>query len=282
MLNFVRNRRLILPYARYVLSSLASRPRRESGATIAPTLWGPMNVGNDPSITPYLLRSGSYDAPLSIALANELFDGATVLNVGANIGYFCRLEQHFTKGEIVAVEPDPATFSILQHNVELGSGHIHAFQFAAGDMDGTRDFWIDEKEGGNNSLSKENTRGDAHVISVKMKSIDRFLEEHPINPDIVVMDIQGAEVLAFKGMKRLFREHPPKTMFLEFWPFGLRRVGSDIGEFRSILRANGYRLAHVDPGSPLPDPETHWEELVRHCDTVKNGRGFCNLVAKFP
>lgn len=271
--------RIALLYVGYSLRKVLRRTSHETDLT-ADTWWGRMYVANDPSITPYLTKNGVYDAALSVAFGLSLGKNSTVMDIGANTGYFCLEAARFTHGTIIAFEPDPSNFRLLQKNMQPYGDRFQGYAYAVGDEKKDVTFWIDTQAGGNNSLSKQNTnKNDVQELHVPMIRIDDFIQDHPCQPDILLMDVQGAEVMALRGMKKMLTEHPPTILFIEIWPFGIQNLGSDTNEIRTILHEAGYRLSHLQRRSRLPDPETQWEELIAHCLTVKHGKGFCNLVA---
>jgi len=237
-----------------------------------------MALRDDEGLTPEIKRTGVYDLPLSAAVANKMKSGMNILNIGANVGYFSVLAAYYGAGKIATFEPDPGNFTLLQKNTEAYGSHVRCTHAAISNTEGTTNFWINPNLSGNNSLSESNTKEAATSLEVPMTTIDAYLHDYPMHVDMVIMDIEGAEVLALEGMRNTLRTDPPGIMFIEFWPYGIRNLDRDPSQIRTILHEYGYTLHHIAP-TAWPDPETQWEELLLSCQNTKQGKGFCNLVA---
>ena len=60
--------------------------------------------------------------------------------------------------------------------------------------------------------------------------------------DFIKMDIQGYEYHALLGMKETIKRSHPIVIFSEFWPYGLRKAGSDANEYLVLLKEMGFEL----------------------------------------
>lgn len=56
------------------------------------------------------------------------------------------------------------------------------------------------------------------------------------------MDIQGAEMQALKGMRRILAQNPQMQIICEFWPKGLALGESSAEEFLSFTTDLGYDI----------------------------------------
>ena len=53
-------------------------------------------------------------------------------------------------------------------------------------------------------------------IEIKTITLDEFCEENNILPDVVKMDVEGAELLALRGMYKIIKKCDNLKMFIEF------------------------------------------------------------------
>jgi FkbM family methyltransferase len=133
-----------------------------------------------------------------------------ILHVGAH--HAEEAESYRTCGvdNVIWVEADPDTFNELQNKISNYKNH-KSYCFAASDIDGQEvDFHV-----ASNGESSSILEMDKHKIhhphisvvnkkTVKTKKIDTFFNDEKFNPcdfNFLNLDIQGAELLALKGME---------------------------------------------------------------------------------
>ena len=97
-------------------------------------------------------------------------------------------------------------------------------------------------------------RSDIHETSIEVTgiSLDDFVyKDGNQAPDVIKMDIEGGEVLAFEGMTRLLVEARP-LIFLELHGPEAAKAAWD------KLTDAGYQICRMKPDVPIV---TSWEEL---------------------
>ena len=174
-------------------------------------------------------------------LTTEMFkkvvkEGDVVVDLGANIGYFTLLAARLVgkKGKVYAFEPEPINYSLLLKNIELnGYDNVIATQKAVSDTSGKVKFYLDKEDTGAHSIYQLD-KGE-RFIEVEAVNLDDFFKDnqHPIN--VIKMDVEGAEMAAFSGMKDIIRENKDLKIFVEFYFPGIKRAGSSPEEFARRL-----------------------------------------------
>lgn len=103
--------------------------------------------------------------------------------------------------EIYAFEPDPINFEKLDKTVGKMKDreHIHIFPYATGEKEGKLRF---EMQGGLGSLVSHN--GEVEVL---VKTLDDVISD---KVSLIKMDIEGFELAALKGAKRIIQQYKPK------------------------------------------------------------------------
>ncbi len=70
--------------------------------------------------------------------------------------------------------------------------------------------------------------------------------------DLIKMDIQGFELHALEGAKRVFADNPQLKLLIELWPYGLRAAGTDWRDVISFLETRQKSVLHISHGKLLP------------------------------
>ncbi len=130
----------------------------------------------------------------------KLKSNETIIDLGAYDGDTIREFTDFTSGRykhIYALEPDAKNYKKLIKNT-ADMKNITAFNMGAWDK---RDILIfDKKAGRNSKLSSEG-------IPVEVTDIDSLIDD---NVTMIKMDIEGAELHALEGAKKIIEKNKPK------------------------------------------------------------------------
>ncbi len=201
---------------------------------------------------------GTYETELQEAIQDHVRAGMVAYDIGANIGYISLILAKVVgrDGKVFAFEALPQNFERLAGNIAINAKEqcISAHALAVADTSGIKRF-IPGPSGGMGKL--ENSAGrpapSSAVISVKCISLDDFVyQDGHVTPDVVKMDIEGGEVLALPGMRRVLRDHKP-LMFIELHGQQAAKIAWE--ELTSI----GYVIQHMRKGYPRV---RSWEALA--------------------
>ncbi|MEK7180176.1 MAG: FkbM family methyltransferase [Patescibacteria group bacterium] len=175
-----------------------------------------------------MILNNSYDTFLFERLNAETLQGKVIFDIGAHIGfhslYFARLVG--PKGKVYAFEPNPKNierFRFIRDKNDNMRDTISIFDVAVSDVLGTEEFSMSEDiESGRSSGSFINTADtiwDRETfrqrkftdIKVKTVPLDLFKKELGILeiPDLIKIDVEGAESLVLKGAEETIRKHRP-------------------------------------------------------------------------
>jgi len=177
-----------------------------------------------PSGTDIFLTGGkSHDSEIRLArfLINDLKEGDTFFDIGAHYGYFSLLASEIVgvDGKIFSFEASKNTFEITRKNTN-SVNNIHLFNRAISDKKGEISFYEFP-----NLYSEYNTSDVAQFensewiqkyqpkkITVEAVSIDEFIVEKNTIPDIVKIDVEGAEYLVIQGADNTLKKNAPKII----------------------------------------------------------------------
>jgi FkbM family methyltransferase len=183
--------------------------------------------------------------------------GQVVYDVGANIGFFTILCARLVgpEGRVFAFEPMPANVATLRHNIAMnGLENVTVVEKALSFSSGTAELFISpwpafhslNVEG---AVKRDNRGRDAGApIVVETVTLDGFLRGHggPV-PDLVKLDVEGAELLALEGMRETLRTRAPLLVCELHW--------TNV-PYKEFLRSVGYRARVLDrPAADLADAD---------------------------
>ena len=185
-----------------------------------------------------------------------------ILDLGANIGIsILFFKRNFPEARILAFEPDPRTFEVLQHNVKInGWKNIELHNLAVSDREGEIDFYTDPT--GNFSL--ESSVYGARVPGavkrrVKAAPLSRFLN-HPV--DFIKMDIEGSEGLVLKELASSGRLGKIGAMAVEYHHHLLPDEDA-LASFLKIFEDSGFSYKVFAPFEH-PDSGKHFQDILIH------------------
>lgn len=173
-----------------------------------------------------------------------------VYDIGASVGLYTVLTAAvLSQGMVYAFEPDPNTRARLAENIHLNQlDNVRLMKWAVGDSERDVTLYSDGAAGLAPSLVFQQAREDAPEgkEQVSMQSLDIALSRGDlIAPDILKIDIEGAEELCLRGSTRLLKgefDQRPRMIFLELHPNFLPNFGSSVKNVKSILKNLGYEM----------------------------------------
>jgi len=139
-----------------------------------------------------------------------------IIDCGANIGmsvlYFKRCFPHST---IIAFEPNPTTFDLLQKNIisyELSNITLH--NLALSNSTGTIPFHFNDDKG-TLTGSLQSNRGGEKIIEVQCAKLSDLLSEIDV-VDLIKMDVEGAEQNIVEDLMQSGAIQKVKELIIEF------------------------------------------------------------------
>jgi FkbM family methyltransferase len=219
----------------------------------------------------YGVYKGYTDRAERDLLARHLFPGAVAVDVGANIGTYSEFLSRCVgpNGTVYSFEADERNFARL-YAAATRNPNIRPNQMIVSDRSGQAELYLSPDL--NVDHRAYPTTGESRVkIVVESVALDDYFEPGR-KVDIIKMDVQGFELQALRGARRLLDENRAVKMLLEFWPYGLQQAGTSAEEFTSFLRDRDFSLFIQDKNG------------LTECECPRLDRSdpasYCNLFAQ--
>ena len=180
----------------------------------------------------------AFEPEILAALRHWVRPGNTVVDIGANIGYFTA---HLARlvgdgGTVHAFEPEPANFALLTANMGAnGLAWVRLHQAAVGAQPGTATLHTSEYNGGMHRLY-ESVCCTGPGFDVPVLRLDQVLAGAHV--DLIKIDIEGYEPAALLGAEDCLRANPRLKIVSEYCPASMLEAG---GQPSAMLRWLGER-----------------------------------------
>jgi FkbM family methyltransferase len=180
------------------------------------------------------ILNGTYEGEQTRLFEQHVRPGATVLDVGAHVGYYTVLSAVLAgpSGRVHAFEPNPKNAEFLRRHVRINRlGTVRVEQAAVSDHEGTARFDFGTGSGTGHLA-------DAGALEVRMLRLDDYCAQHALAPAAIKIDVEGAEMAVLAGaFDTLARHHP--TIFLSTHGPEVHAASLD------FLRGMGYQLRPI-------------------------------------
>jgi FkbM family methyltransferase len=191
-----------------------------------------------------VLYCSLYDRDEMNFLLRYLRPEDSFLDIGANIGVYTLLAASKIKsGFIYSFEVLPKNYARLQENLKLNQfDRVKTYEVAIADFTGEISLNLAEGD----SMPFITPNANDKTIKVPTDTLDNLLKNKPLdNLTLAKMDIEGAEILAFKGATSLLKQQRPYVWILEIND-AVNNFGHQKQDVADFLDDYGYRLYHYD------------------------------------
>jgi FkbM family methyltransferase len=189
-----------------------------------------------------------HERPVTEMFIEALRGAKCVVDIGAHLGWYTFLAaKHMPLGTVYGFEMDDLNFALLQKNMAMNHcDNVHIYNAAISDLAGIVSY---QRKNNRPSpgfrlrpdMSSEISSGFMTVHSIKL---DDFFDDRGIAPDIIKIDVEGAEMNVLQGIRRTLIESRP-ILFLEIHPYALPEFKTSAFEILSSLLENRYKVFEI-------------------------------------
>jgi FkbM family methyltransferase len=200
---------------------------------------------------------GTNELPVQRALAAKLSQGNSFCDIGANVGFFTIIAARLvgSSGRVYAFEPVPENIEILKKNIFLNSfSNVHVIEAAASDHSGTGELLLSHYSGGSALATGDSPPDLAGSQTVDLVSLDELVRNGTLAiPDVVKIDVEGAELEVLRGMKNTLVKHKPVLIY-EIDDQAMSRLEQKQTACQEFLHSCGYSTSLLEDSYP----DTNW------------------------
>ena len=176
--------------------------------------------------------------------------GGVVLEAGANVGAYTMLFAQWVgpAGRVFAFEPDPGAYAGLQQHIARNAVADRVTAVAAAVADGsapTLQLALGESSGISHLLPP----GETHLATreVSVVSIDQFCGDRGLTPQVIKIDVEGAELAVLRGARStVAAAGPGLQLFVEMHPHLWTALGISVDEVRRECEAQNLVAERLD------------------------------------
>jgi len=170
----------------------------------------------DIGISSHLMLDGFWEMWVTEAMMRTVRRGSTVIDVGANLGYFTLLLADLTgsEGKALSFEPNRALAERARNSVEVNGftpfATVH--ECALGGAEGFVTMDVQARQPGGGRVH-DHTGSDLTGV-VPVRRLDSFPEA--LDAEFIKIDVEGYEQQVWRGMTGILARGQPLTIFMEF------------------------------------------------------------------
>ncbi len=230
----------------------------------------------------YLTGGKTHDSEVRLArfFVNNLNPGDTFWDIGAHYGYFSLLARQLVgkEGKIISLEAAPATFNILQKN-SAGIENMSVINNAVSEQTGTIVFYeLPNLYSEYNALDISQFEQEEWFSKIEAKQVemdaisldDLAHRNRKYSPDMIKIDVEGAEYAVMKGAAQLLNDPATNTtLVMEY--LAPERNNAAHRQAVKLLRQWAYKTYIIGPDGRISlcdDIEQHLSDQQLDSDNI--------------
>jgi FkbM family methyltransferase len=156
---------------------------------------------------------GSYELPTLESFLQLLAPDVIVYDIGAGVGFYALIAAR-ARACVIAFEPDPENAEALIEHVDLNcvGGRVRLVRQAVFSHTGSVTLQVSKGiQAHRNTSALPGKIASGTTLEVVCTTLDDFIKGNPV-PNLVKVDVEGAESVVLQGADRLFRTSRPHLL----------------------------------------------------------------------
>ena len=198
--------------------------------------------------SPFKKYRRSFEYKVFEKISQVLQNGDIAIDIGANVGILSLFMNNLVgkEGHIYSIEASSKNVEMFTHNIDLNKiENITIINKAVSDKPGTL-FLAPPTESYNDALLVISDLPSKNAETVDAIPFDTIAEQFGINSaKLIKIDIEGAEILFFKGAQQFLLKHKPFLIFESLEAY-TQRLGYSVTDVIALLLQLDYKLVQLD------------------------------------
>jgi len=214
--------------------------------------YGPYRLNPEFSFSDFANWGGAHNVGFT-ACVDACEGKRCVLDLGSHIGLVAlpMAGKVGAEGVVYAFEPAEVNRRFLEdHLAKNGIANVRVCAALVGDeeRDDVRFFEMDRATGQNSVVVKK-MHDRYHETKRRQITLDGFCARENIAPEVIKIDVEGAELGVLEGARKILEQHRP-IVFLSVHPTEIGLLGRSVDELEPFARSVGYGITTI-AGEPV-------------------------------
>jgi FkbM family methyltransferase len=230
----------------------------------------------DISLTPRILLDGEWEASTTKALLDIVRPGMTVVDVGANIGWYTLLASSRvgSTGRVVSFEANARLVDLLRKSISVNG----FFNLATVENKvvyskaGPTSFKIFNQYLGSGSLFVSDETAIAYHDTLREVTVEAITLDDYFPPSQVInlirVDAEGSEPHILRGAKRIIADNSDIIVMMEFAPAMINASVRNLDDFFDEIASYGLEIWTIESDGSLLKASTTALKQVSLCDIL--------------
>ncbi len=204
-----------------------------------------------------LIGGREQEVPVKKTLMNNINEGDTIIDVGANMGEFSIIaaKKVGQKGRVISIEPLKQAVSWLEKNLTLNCfSNYEILEKAIGKNKGIMTLYQKSESSQHGILDPDiSEKKLVNAGEIIVDTIDDIISSRNITKvEMLKIDVEGFEYEVLCGCKNSFKENKIKKIICEIHSKFLKKKGLDKNSIYAILKENGFSISALDSNEERP------------------------------
>ena len=182
-------------------------------------------------------------------------EGDTVIDLGANIGYYTLIFAKLVgeSGHVFAFEPEPSNFELLSKNIkENKHENTTLIQKAVSNKNGKINLYVSKRNFASHRIFDAGDKRES--IEIDVITLDEYFKQIKNTIKFIKMDVEGAEGATLLGASKIIENSKDIIIMMEYFPKFIKKFGMISEEILKSLIEKNFKLFNINHKNKKLEP----------------------------